>query len=53
MVETTIAKDHFTDIKGYYIKEIAITTRSFHDKFHIGSMGMNAKFKVDSQFFNA
>ena len=24
--------------------------RSFHDKFHIGSMGMNIEFKVDSHF---
>ena len=51
MVGTTIAKDQFTDTKGYYIKEIV--TRSFHDRIYIVSMGMNTKFKVDSHFFNA
>ena len=51
MVGTMIAKDQFTDTKGYYIKEIV--TRSFHDRIYIVSMGMNTKFKVDSHFFNA
>ena len=51
MVGTTIAKDQFTDTKGYYIKEIV--TRSFHDRIDSVSMGMNTKFKVDSHFFNA
>ena len=53
MVGTTIAKDQSTDTKGYYIKEIAIITRSFHDRIYIVSMGMNTKFKVDSHLFNA
>ena len=53
MVETTIAKDQFTDTKGYYIKEIVIITRNFHDRIYIVSMGMNTKFKVDSHFSNA
>ena len=52
MVGTTIAKDQFTDPDDIF-KEIVIIARSFHDKFHIGSMGMNTKFKVDSHFFNA
>ena len=34
------------------IKEIVIVTRSFHDRIYIVSMGMNAKFKVDSHLFN-
>ena len=51
MVGTTIAKDQFTDTQGYYIKEIV--TRSFHDRIYIVSIGMNAKFKVDSHFSNA
>ena len=51
MVGTTIAKDQFTDTKGYYIREIV--TRSFLDRIYIVSMGMNTKFKVDSHFFNA
>ena len=41
MVRTTIAKDQFTDTKGYYIKEIVIITRSFHDRIYIVSMVMN------------
>ena len=53
MVGTTIAKDQFTDTKGYYIKELVIITRSYHDRIYIVSMGMNTKFKVDSHFFNA
>ena len=51
MVGTTIAKDQFTDTKGYYIKKIV--TRSFHARIYIVSMGMNTKFKDDSHFFNA
>ena len=51
MVRTMIAKDQFTDTKGYYIKEIV--TRSFHDRIYIVSMGMNTRFKVDSHFSNA
>ena len=43
MVRTTIAKDQFTDTKGYYIKEIAIITRSSHDRIYIVPMGMNTK----------
>ena len=43
MVGTTIAKDQFTDTNGYYIKEIVIITRSFHDRIYIVSMGMNTK----------
>ena len=53
MVRTTIAKDQFTDTNGYYIKEIVIITRSFHDRMYIVSMGMNTGFKVDSHLFNA
>ena len=53
MVGTTIAKDQFTDTRWYYIKEILIITRSFHDRIHIVSMGMNTKFKLDSHFSNA
>ena len=53
MVGSTFAKDQFTDTKGYYIKEIVIVTRSFHDRIYIASMGMNSKFKVDSHFINA
>ena len=53
MVGTTIAKDQFTDTRRYYINEIVIITRSFHDRIYIVSMGMNTKFKVDSHFFNA
>ena len=41
------------DKRWTYHKGIIIITRSFHDKFHIGSMGMNAEFKVDSHFSNA
>ena len=41
------------DNRRTYNKGISIIIRSFHDKFHIGSMGMNTKFKVDSHFFNA
>ena len=52
MVRSTIAKDQFTDPDDIF-KEIVIIARSFHDKFHIGPMGMNTKFKVDSHFFNA
>ena len=51
MVRIMVAKDQFTDTKGYYIKEIV--TRSFHDRIYIVSMGMNTKFKVDSHSFNA
>ena len=43
LVGTTIAKDQFTDTNGYYIKEIVIITRSFHDRIYIVSMGMNTK----------
>ena len=32
---------------------VIIFTSSFHDKLYIVSMGMNARFKVDSHFFNA
>ena len=53
MVRTTIAKDQFSDTKGYYIKEIAIIAISSHGRIYIVSMGMNTKFKVDSHFFNA
>ena len=52
MVGTMIAKDQFNEMKGYYIKEIAIITRSFQDRIYIVSMGMNTKFKVDSHLFN-
>ena len=31
---------------------VIIFTSSFHDKLYIVSMGMNARFKVDSHFFN-
>ena len=41
------------DKRRSYNKGIIITTRSFHDKFHLGSMGMNTKFKVDSHFSKA
>ena len=40
MVGTTITKDQFTDPDDIF-KEIVIIARSFHDNFHIGSMGMN------------
>ena len=53
MIRTTIAKDQFTDTKGYYINELVIITRSYHDRIYIVSMGMNTKFKVDSHFSNA
>jgi hypothetical protein len=53
MVGTMIAKDQFNETKGYYIKEVAIITRSFQDRIYIASMGMNTKFKVDSHFSNA
>ena len=53
MVGTMTAKGQFTDIRWYYIKEIVIITRSFHDRIYIVSMGMNTKFKVDSHFSNA
>ena len=53
MVGTIIAKDQFADTNGYYIKEIVVITRSFHDRIYIVSMGMNTKFKVDSHFSNA
>ena len=53
MIRTTIAKDQFTDTKGYYIKELVIITRSYHDRIYIVYMGMNTKFKVDSHFSNA
>ena len=53
MVGTTIAKNQFTDTRWFYIKEIVIITRSFHDRIYIVSMGMNTKFKVDSHFSNA
>ena len=52
MVGTTIAKNQFTDTRWFYIKEIVIITRNFHDRIYIVSMGMNTKFKVDSHFFN-
>ena len=39
--------------QGYYIKEVAVITRSFQDRIYIASMGMNTKFKVDSHFLNA
>ena len=45
MVGTTVARDQLTDTKGYYIKEIVIISRSFHDRIYIMSMGMNTKVK--------
>ena len=51
--EPQLQRINFTDTKGYYIKELVIITRSFHDRIYIVSMGMNAKFKVDSHFCNA
>ena len=52
MVGTTIMNDQTTDTRWTYNKGIIITS-SFHDKFHIGSMGMNTKFKVDSHLYSA
>ena len=52
MVGTTIAKGQILDIRWTYTKGIIIFTSSFHDKLYIVSMGMNARFKVDSHFFN-
>ena len=42
MVETTIAKDQFTNPDDIF-KEIVIIARSFHDRIYIVSMGMNTK----------
>ena len=52
MVGTTIAKGQIPDIRWTYTKGIIIFTSSFHDKLYIVSLGMNARFKVDSHFFN-
>ena len=53
MVGTMVARDPIIDARRIYSKGIIIVTRSFHDKFHIVSMGMNTRFRVDSHFFNA
>ena len=52
MVGTTIAKGQIPDIRWTYTKGIIIFTSSFHAKLYIVSLGMNARFKVDSHFFN-
>ena len=52
MVGTTIAKGQIPDIRWTYTKGIIMFTSSFHDKLYILSLGMNARFKVDSHFFN-
>ena len=52
MVGTTIARGQISDIRWAYTKGIIIFTSSFHDKLYIVSLGMNARFKVDSHFFN-
>ena len=53
MVGTTIAKGQIPDIRWTYTKGIINFKRSFDEKMYIVSMGMNAKFKVDSHFSNA
>ena len=53
MVGTTILKGHTPDTRWTYIKGIINFKRSFDEKMYIVSMGMNAKFKVDSHFSNA
>ena len=54
MVRTTIAKKgQISDIRWTYTKGIIDFKRSFDEKMYIVSMGMNAKFKVDSHFSNA
>ena len=50
MVRTMVAKDQFPYIKmNLYQRGLK---RSIHDKISIVSMGMNARFKVDSHFAN-
>ena len=53
MVGTTVAKGQILDIRWTYTKGIIDFKRSFDEKMYIVSMGMNAKFKVDSHFSNA
>ena len=53
MVGTTIAKGQIPDIRWTYTQGIINLREAFNDKIYIVSMGMNAKFKVDSHFFNA
>ena len=43
MVGTTNMNDQTTDTRWSYNKGVIIFTSSFHDKFYIGSMGMNTK----------
>ena len=43
MVRTMSARDPITDARRMYIQRIITVTRSFHDKFHIVSMGTNTK----------
>ena len=48
-----IAKRQIPDIRWTYTKGIIDFKRNFDEKMYIVSMGMNAKFKVDSHFSNA
>ena len=43
MVGTMIAKGQIKYARRISTQEIIVVTRSFHDKFHIVSMGMNTK----------
>ena len=52
MVGTTIEKGQTPDIRWTYTKGIIDFKRNFDEKMYIVSMGMNAKFKVDSHFSN-
>ena len=49
MAGTTIAKGRIPDIRTYTKEGFK---RNTHDKISIVSMGMNARFKVDSHFSN-
>ena len=53
MVGTTIAKGQIPDIRWTYTKVIINLREAFNNKIYIMSMGMNTKFKVDSDFSNA
>ena len=43
IIGTVFAKDQFRDTRWTCTKEVILFTSSFHDKFYIGSMGMNVK----------
>ena len=53
MVMTMIARDSIIEARRIHTNGTIIFTRSFHDEFYIGSMGMNTRFRVDSHFINA